>query len=330
MCATARARYYAGIYTARPAGRARRMDACASNGRHRLQAQPLPAGHAPEPLGRGGATSAEYFPPAARDRARTTGSPSTRRQDLRVGQAITVGQCAGAPRPAVHEGSRCGPENVEAWGELKRGVHVARWPPASRCTAASSSSACWPCAAATSFSPDICVVGGVLEMTESRPGRDAIREHRAANPIGPLATAINACTSAPRADQLPHPRVPAAARSAYAFGTGNNESAPTDRPRAYYVKTLPAQGRLPGAAPDRPGWGVEMDEQPLGAEQVHPLGAQGAGQAGRVDRVRLSAQPGDCAVRCRCTKSSTSGNQVALGLGSPENVPSADDPRQAG
>jgi len=41
---------------------------------------------------------------------------------------------------------------------------------------------------------------------------------------------------------------------------------------------LPKDGYLE-LRPDRPGWGAEMDEQLLGTEALHPLGAQSAHQA---------------------------------------------------
>ena len=52
------------------------------------------------------------------------------------------------------------------------------------------------------------------------------------------------------------------------FGTGNNESASASKYEgAHYVKDpyLPRDGYLE-LRPDRPGWGVEMDEDLLGTE----------------------------------------------------------------
>ena len=117
--------------------------------------------------------------------------------------------------------------------------------------------------------PDICVVGGVLEMCKIAALAEAhfvtIAPH---NPMGPLATAINVHFSAAQTNfrileyRLPH-------GPGYVFGAGNNEvaAAAGKNQGAHYVKDpyLPRDGYLE-LRPDRPGWGVEMDEELLGTE----------------------------------------------------------------
>ena len=112
------------------------------------------------------------------------------------------------------------------------------------------------------------MVGGLLEM---RKIADLAETHFVTiaphNPMGPLATAINVHFSAAQTNfrileyRLPH-------GPGYVFGTGNNEKARAAGPQgAYYVKDpyLPVDGHLQ-LRPDRPGWGVEMDEELLGTE----------------------------------------------------------------
>jgi galactonate dehydratase len=93
--------------------------------------------------------------------------------------------------------------------------------------------------------PDICVVGGLLEMRKIAVLAEAhyvpIAPH---NPMGPLATAVNVHFSAATSNfKILEYRLP------------------LDAP---YVKDpyLPEGGYLQ-LRPDRPGWGVEIDEQEL-------------------------------------------------------------------
>ena len=93
--------------------------------------------------------------------------------------------------------------------------------------------------------PDICVVGGLLEMRKIAAIAEAhyvtVAPH---NPMGPLATAVNLHFSASQPNfRILEYRLP--------------DGAP-------YVKDpyLPKDGYLE-LRPDRPGWGVEIDEEVL-------------------------------------------------------------------
>ena len=115
--------------------------------------------------------------------------------------------------------------------------------------------------------PDICVVGGLLEMRKIAALAEAhfvtVAPH---NPMGPLATAVNVHFSAAQPNfrileyRLPH-------GPGYAFGTGKGETAAAVTDGARYVKDpyLPKDGYLE-LRPDRAGWGVEMDMEVLGTE----------------------------------------------------------------
>ena len=113
--------------------------------------------------------------------------------------------------------------------------------------------------------PDICVVGGVLEMMKIDALAEAhyvtIAPH---NPMGPLATAVNLhfCAAASNFRFLEY-RLPHG--PGYVFGTGAASEAPSSDQRlqgAWYVKDpyLPKDGYLE-LRPERPGWGVEMDRR---------------------------------------------------------------------
>ena len=143
------------------------------------------------------------------------------------------------------------PENFEAWGELKRAL---------TCTLATGESLysrfeflrLLQVRGCDIIQPDICVVGGITEMRRIAALADAhyvsIAPH---NPMGPLATAVNLhfCASQPGFRFLEY-RLP--------------DGAP-------YVRDpyLPVGGHLE-LRHDRPGWGVEMDEEVLAREDyVH-------------------------------------------------------------
>jgi galactonate dehydratase len=164
------------------------------------------------------------------------------------------------------------PENIEAWGDIKRAI---------TCTLATGESLysrfkflrLLQVKGADIIQPDICVVGGLLEMRKIAAIAEAhyvtVAPH---NPMGPLATAVNVHFSAAQPNfrileyRLPH-------GPGYAFGTGRDET-PTEDQRlqgAWYVQDpyLPKDGYLE-LRPDRPGWGVEMDMEVLGKEDyVH-------------------------------------------------------------
>ena len=186
-------------------------------------------------------------------------------------QAMQLGNALAPYDPLFFE-EPIRPENFEAWGELKRGL---------QCTLATGESLysrfeflrLLQVRGADIIQPDICVVGGVLEMMKINALAEAhfvsIAPH---NPMGPLATAVNLhfCASASNFRFLEY-RLPHG--PGYVFGTGSPEAPTADQRRqgAWYVKDpyLPKDGYLE-LRPDRPGWGVEMDEKLLGTEDyVH-------------------------------------------------------------
>lgn len=188
-----------------------------------------------------------------------------------VGQAIQLGNALAPYDPLFFE-EPIRPENIEAWGELKRGL---------ACTLATGESLynrfeflrLLSVKGCDIIQPDICVVGGLLEMRKIAALAEAhyvsVAPH---NPMGPLATAVNVHFSAAQANfrileyRLPH-------GPGYVFGSGAGET-PTQDQRlqgAWYVQDpyLPKDGYLE-LRPDRPGWGVEMDMEVLGKEDyVH-------------------------------------------------------------
>ncbi len=133
-------------------------------------------------------------------------------------------------------------ENIEAWGAMKAQMH---------CTLATGESLynrfeflrLLSVKGADIIQPDICVVGGLLEMRKIAAIAEAhyvtVAPH---NPMGPLATAVNVHFAASQPNfrileyRLPH--------------------------QAPYVKDpyLPKDGYLE-LRPDRAGWGVEIDEE---------------------------------------------------------------------
>jgi galactonate dehydratase len=186
-----------------------------------------------------------------------------------VGQAIQLGNALAPYDPLFFE-EPIRPENFEAWGELKRGL---------QCTLATGESLysrfeflrLLQVRGCDIIQPDLCVVGGLLEMRKIAAIAEAhfvsIAPH---NPMGPLATAINVHFCAAQTNfrileyRLPH-------GEAYVYGTDSSVSANPGGEGAWYVKDpyLPKDGYLE-LRPDRPGWGVEMDEALLGTEEyVH-------------------------------------------------------------
>jgi galactonate dehydratase len=158
-------------------------------------------------------------------------------------QAVQLGNALAPLHPLFFE-EPIRPENIEAWGRLKAQLD---------CPLATGESLysrfeflrLLQVAGADIIQPDICVVGGLLEMRKIAALAEAhyvtIAPH---NPMGPLATAVNLhfCAAQPNFKILEY-RLP--------------EQAP-------YVKDpyLPKDGHLE-LRPDRPGWGVEIDEAEL-------------------------------------------------------------------
>ena len=126
-------------------------------------------------------------------------------------QAIQLGNALAPYDPLFFE-EPIRPENFEAWGELKRRLDLHAGDRRDRSTTASSSCGCSRSRGADIIQPDICVVGGLLEMRKIAAIAEAhyvtVAPH---NPMGPLATAVNVHFSRGAAE-LPHPRIPAAAR----------------------------------------------------------------------------------------------------------------------
>ena len=181
-------------------------------------------------------------------------------------QAVQLGNALAPYDPLFFE-EPIRPENFEAWGELKRGL---------QCTLATGESLysrfeflrLLQVRGCDIIQPDICVVGGVTEMLQINALAQAhmvsIAPH---NPMGPLATAVNLhfCASQPNFRILEY-RLPAG--TGYAFGTDASVTAEERSEGAWYVKDpyMPKDGYLE-LRPDRPGWGVEMDEALLGTEK---------------------------------------------------------------
>ena len=161
-------------------------------------------------------------------------------------------------------------ENIEAWGRLKAQL---------RCPLATGESyysrfeflRLLQVAGADIIQPDVCVVGGLLEMRKIAAIADAhyvtVAPH---NPMGPLATAVNVhfCAAQPNFKILEY-RLPAGA--AYDSDGMTPAEQNGDPDRAAYVADpyLPRDGYLE-LRPDRPGWGVEIDEDYLATDRyVH-------------------------------------------------------------
>jgi galactonate dehydratase len=184
---------------------------------------------------------------------------------LETSQAIQLGNALAPYDPMFFE-EPIRPENFEAWGELKRGLN---------CTLATGESLfskfeflrLLQVRGCDIIQPDVCVVGGILEMRKIAALAEAhyvsVAPH---NPMGPLATAVNVHFSAAVPNfrvleyRLPH-------GPGYAYGTGKGETAAQVTDGARYVKDpyLPKDGYLE-LRPDRPGFGVEMDMDVLGKE----------------------------------------------------------------
>ncbi|KWV41931.1 isomerase [Rhizobium altiplani] len=152
------------------------------------------------------------------------------------------------------------PENIEAWGDLKQGLN---------CVLATGESLynrneflrLLQVKGADLIQPDICVVGGISEMRRIATLAEAhfvgVAPH---NPMGPLATAVNVHFSAAAQNfRILEYRLPKG--QAYVYGGLNIESRQGET-RYVIDPYLPKDGYLE-LRPDRPGWGVEMDEEAM-------------------------------------------------------------------
>lgn len=184
-----------------------------------------------------------------------------------VGQAIQLGNALAPYDPLFFE-EPLRPENLEAWGELKRGLS---------CTLATGESLysrfeflrLLSVKGCDIIQPDICVVGGLLEMRKIAAIAEAhyvtIAPH---NPMGPLATAVNLHFSAAQPNfRILEYRLPHGPNYAFGDGRGDANAQPDRSQGAWYVKDpyLPKDGYLE-LRPERSGWGVEMDMVVLARE----------------------------------------------------------------
>jgi L-alanine-DL-glutamate epimerase-like enolase superfamily enzyme len=155
------------------------------------------------------------------------------------------------------------PENIEAWGDLKQGLN---------CVLATGESLynrneflrLLQVKGADLIQPDICVVGGISEMRRIATLAEAffvgVAPH---NPMGPLATAVNVHFSAAAQNfRILEYRLPKG--QAYVYGGIDIEQRQGET-RYVVDPYLPKDGYLE-LRPDRPGWGVEMDEKAMEEE----------------------------------------------------------------
>lgn len=263
-----RVKVYAGVYTAPdPAAARDEFDKLNSEwGISAFKLSPFRIDMHKDRWGEVVRTSAEYF-----RTLRETVKPEyeiafdAHAKIFETSQAIQLGNALAPYDPMFFE-EPIRPENFEAWSELKRGLS---------CTLATGESLfsrfeflrLLQARGCDIIQPDVCVVGGLLEMRKIAALAEAhyvtIAPH---NPMGPLATAVNVHFSAAQPNfrvleyRLPH-------GPGYAYGTGKGETAAAVTDGARYVKDpyLPKDGYLE-LRPDRAGWGVEMDMDVLGTE----------------------------------------------------------------
>jgi galactonate dehydratase len=152
------------------------------------------------------------------------------------------------------------PENIEMYGDLKQGLN---------CILATGESLyhrneflrLLQVRGADLIQPDICVVGGISEMRRIATLAEAhfvgVAPH---NPMGPLATAVNVHFAAAQQNfKILEYRLPRG--QGYVYG-GTEVHAHEDTTRYVADPYLPKDGYLE-LRPDRPGWGVEMDEKAM-------------------------------------------------------------------
>ncbi len=264
-----RVQVYAGMYTAPDAARAKdEMDALNEQwGIKAFKLSPFRIDMHRHRWGEVVKTSADYFR-SLRETVRSDYEIAfdAHAKIFEPTQAIQLGNALAPYDPLFYE-EPIRPENFEAWGELKRGL---------QCTLATGESLysrfeflrLLQVRGCDIIQPDICVVGGLLEMCKIAAIAEAhfvtIAPH---NPMGPLATAINVHFSAAQTNfRILEYRLPQG--PGYVYGTDASVTAEDRTIGAFYVKDpyLPQDGYLE-LRPDRPGWGVEMDEALLGTEE---------------------------------------------------------------
>jgi galactonate dehydratase len=262
-----RVRVYAGVYTAPDPSLARdQMDALNEQwGFTAFKLSPYRLDIHAHRWGEVVRTSAEYFR-SLRESVRSDYEIAfdAHAKIFEPTQAIQLGNALAPYDPLFFE-EPIRPENIEAWGELKRGL---------ACTLATGESLysrfeflrLLTVKGCDIIQPDICVVGGLLEMRKIAALAEAhyvtVAPH---NPMGPLATAVNLHFSASQPNfRILEYRLPHGPNYTFQAG-GAADPDPTERSAgAWYVKDpyLPKDGYLE-LRPDRPGWGVEMDEDVL-------------------------------------------------------------------
>jgi galactonate dehydratase len=262
-----RVRVYAGVYTAPDPSLARdQMDALNEQwGFTAFKLSPYRLDIHAHRWGEVVRTSAEYFR-SLRESVRSDYEIAfdAHAKIFEPTQAIQLGNALAPYDPLFFE-EPIRPENIEAWGELKRGL---------TCTLATGESLysrfeflrLLTVKGCDIIQPDICVVGGLLEMRKIAALAEAhyvtVAPH---NPMGPLATAVNLHFSASQPNfRILEYRLPHGPNYTFQAG-GAADPDPTERSAgAWYVKDpyLPKDGYLE-LRPDRPGWGVEMDEDVL-------------------------------------------------------------------
>lgn len=152
------------------------------------------------------------------------------------------------------------PENIELYGQLNEGLD---------CVLATGESLynrneflrLLQVKGADLIQPDICVVGGISEMRRIATLAEAhfvgVAPH---NPMGPLATAVNVHFSAAQQNfRILEYRLPVG--RGYVYG-GDGRSQGELETRYVVDPYLPRDGYLE-LRPDRPGWGVEIDEKAM-------------------------------------------------------------------
>ena len=176
-------------------------------------------------------------------------------------QAAELGNALAPFHPLFYE-EPMRPENIEAWGALKRDLRVPL------ATGESLYSRfeflrLLQCGGADIVQPDVCVVGGLLEMRKIAAIAEAfyvpVAPH---NPMGPLATAVNVhfAAACPNFKILEY-RLPGT--TAYL----GRDLARAEETAGYVMDPyLPRNGSL-DLRPDRAGWGVEIDEDYLKSDR---------------------------------------------------------------
>ncbi len=201
-------------------------------------------------------------------------------------QAVQFGNALAPYDPLFFE-EPIRPENIEAWGAMKRQM---------ACTLATGESLysrfeflrLLSVGGADIIQPDICVVGGLLEMRKIAAIAEAhyvtVAPH---NPMGPLATAVNLHFSAAQPNfRILEYRLPVGQAYGFRRWRQRGRGRPDTR-RALREGPVPAQGRLSGTQARSAGLGRRDGHGRACQGRLRPLGAQGSAPPGRLQRLRL-------------------------------------------